>query len=75
MENKSLSNTFGKNLRIAMAVRNIKTGKLHEMSGVSITTIMALEYGHNKGVQFETITKLANALEIEPQELFKDEEK
>lgn len=75
MENKSLSNTFGKNLRIAMAVRNIKTGKLHEMSGVSITTIMALEYGHNKGVQFSTIEKLCNALELNPSMLFEQKGK
>ena len=75
MENKSLSELFAINLRVAMAQRNIKTGRLYELSGVAKTTIMSLEYGHNKEVQLETITKLANALEIEPQELFKDEEK
>lgn len=75
MENKSLSELFAMNLRVEMAQRNIKTGRLYELSGVAKTTIMNLEYGHNKGVQFETITKLANALEIEPQQLFKDEEK
>lgn len=32
---------------------------------------MALEYGKNKGVMFETIDRLAVALECEPEDFFK----
>lgn len=65
----TLSQIFGRNLRVRMAVLEYKVSDLHNLTGISKTTIMALQSGNNKGVQFATIEKLAEALKCEPQHL------
>ena len=68
-EQLTLSQIFGRNLRVRMAVLEYKISDLHNLTGISKTTIMALQSGNNKGVQFATIEKLAEALKCEPQHL------
>lgn len=63
----TLSQTFGRNLRVRMAVLRYKVGDLSNHTGIAKSTIMALQSGKNKGVQFATIEKLAEALKCEPQ--------
>lgn len=67
----NLSEIFARNLRVRMATLSFKTSDLYKMTGTSKTTIMALEYGKNKGAMFETIGKLAVALECKPEDFFK----
>lgn len=66
-----LSKIFSRNLRVRMATLGFKASDLYKMTGISKTTIMALEYGKNKGAMFETIGKLAVALECKPEDFFK----
>lgn len=68
----SLSQIFARNLRVRMAVLEYKVSDLHTLTGIAKTTIMALQSGKNKGVQFATIEKLAEALKCEPQHFFNE---
>lgn len=72
MDNQvNLSRVFARNLRVMMAILNIKASKLHEMTGISISTINNLSNGNRaKGVKFSTIDKLASAFSCTPGDLF-----
>lgn len=72
MDNQvNLSRVFARNLRVMMAMLNIKASKLHEMTGISISTINNLSNGNRaKGVKFSTIDKLASAFSCTPGDLF-----
>ena len=75
MENKSLSELFAMNLRVEMAKQNVHAKELSKKVNVSRNTINLARSGEAKMIKFSTITELSKALKIEPQELFKDEEK
>jgi putative transcriptional regulator len=75
MENKSLSELFAMNLRVEMAKQNVHAKELSKKVNVSRNTINLARSGKAKMIKFSTITELSKALKIEPQELFKDEEK
>ncbi|WP_304133710.1 helix-turn-helix transcriptional regulator [Limosilactobacillus coleohominis] len=75
MENKSLSELFAINLRVEMAKQNVHAKELSKKVNVSRNTINLARSGKAKMIKFSTITELSKALKIEPQELFKDEEK
>lgn len=66
----SLSETYARNLRVRMAVLGYKTSDLHRLTGISITTLIALQNGNNKGVQFGTTEKIAKALRMDPYLLY-----
>ena len=72
MDNQvNLSRVFARNLRVMMAMLNIKASKLHEMTGISISTINNLSNGNRaKGIKFSTIDKLASAFSCTPGDLF-----
>ena len=72
MDNQvNLSRLFARNLRVMMAMLNIKASKLHEMTGISISTINNLSNGNRaKGIKFSTIDKLASAFSCTPGYLF-----
>lgn len=65
-----LSETFARNLRVRMAVLGYKTSDLYKITGISKTTLMALQSGKNKGIQFSTVEKLAVALKRNPYQLY-----
>lgn len=65
-----LSEVFSRNLRVRMATLGFKTSDLYKMTGISKTTIMALQSGKNKGIQFSTVEKLAVALKCNPYQLY-----
>ena len=75
MKNKSLSELFAMNLRVEMAKQNVHAKELSKKVSVSRNTINLARSGKAKMIKFSTITELSKALKIEPQELFKDEEK
>ena len=72
MDNQvNLSRVFARNLRVMMAMLNIKASKLHEMTGISISTINNLSNGNRaKGIKFSTIDKLASAFSCTPGDFF-----
>lgn len=63
--------TLSENLRIQRARLNISRAELSNRSGVNISTIEKLENGRQSGLNttFRTINNLADALNVEPQEL------
>lgn len=69
----NLSEIFARNLRMRMAVLNYKISDLHRLSGVAVTTLMALQSGDNKGIQFLTVEKIAVALKCNPWQLFDED--
>ena len=75
MKNKSLSELFAMNLRVEMTKQNVHAKELSKKVNVSRNTINLARSGKAKMIKFSTITELSKALKIEPQELFKDEEK
>lgn len=68
-----LAEIFARNLRMRMAVLDYKISDLHRLSGVAVTTLMALRSGDNKGIQFLTIEKIAVALKCNPWQLFDED--
>ncbi|ULG71923.1 helix-turn-helix domain-containing protein [Macrococcus brunensis] len=58
------------NLSILMAERGYKIAELHEATGISKTTLMALADNTGKGLQFDTVDKLCNFLGVTPCEFF-----
>ena len=53
-----------------MAERGLKIADVYNDTGISKTTLMALSENKGKGIQFETIDKLCNYLNISPQDFF-----
>lgn len=50
--------------------RGLTQQALHDVTGVSITTISTIENGHTRRIDFDTLAKLAAALGVEPACLF-----
>ena len=65
----SLQIRFGQFLAAQRKRRGLKQGELAEQSGLSIDTITKLETGA-MGASFRSIQMLADALKIDPAELF-----
>lgn len=58
------------NLSVLMAERGLKIADVYEKTGISKTTLMALSENKGKGVQFETVDKLCNFLQVTPSDFF-----
>lgn len=58
------------NLAVLMAERGLKIADVYNDTGISKTTLMALSENKGKGIQFETIDKLCNYLNISPKDFF-----
>ena len=58
------------NLAVLMAERGLKIADVYNDTGISKTTLMALSENKGKGIQFETIDKLCNYLNVSPQDFF-----
>ena len=58
------------NLSVLLAERNLKITKVSNDTGISRTTLTALNNNSSQGVQFETLNKLCNYLNITPDKLF-----
>jgi transcriptional regulator with XRE-family HTH domain len=71
VENKTdtLKILFGKNIRLARFGLGLSQQKLSNAIGISHNFLNDIEKGR-KGVSFDTIAKLAQALSVEPYKLF-----
>lgn len=58
------------NLSVLMAERGLKIAELHDKTGISKTTLMALADNTGKGVQFDTVDKLCVYFGVTPKEFF-----
>ena len=57
-------------LQEARRKKGLNQVQLAEMAGVDQTTISDIECGRNKNPSWETVARIAEALEVEPDELF-----
>lgn len=62
---------LSRNLRVLLAEKMISQTELHAKTGISRNTISAICRGHSDGIQFDTLDKLCEALEIKPSDLLK----
>ena len=58
------------NLRTARRIADLTQEQLAQKAGVDQTTISAMERGISRNPSYETVVKLARALNITPEELF-----
>ena len=58
------------NFAVLIAERGLKIADVYESTGISKTTLMALAENTGKGVQFDTVDKLCNFLDIELKDFF-----
>lgn len=58
------------NLAVLMAERGLKIADVYEATGISKTTLMAISENTGKGIQYETIDKLCNFLNVSPKDFF-----
>lgn len=58
------------NLRTARRIKDITQARLAELSGVDQTTISDIERGRNINPSWATVSRIAKALGVEPEELF-----
>lgn len=61
------------NLAVLLAERNIRISELSKRTGISRTTLTALNQNQSKGIQFDTFDTLCNFLKIKPNDLFVQE--
>ncbi|UDM79570.1 helix-turn-helix domain-containing protein [Vagococcus fluvialis] len=71
MIKENLSEVFAKNFRILLAESKTSKTFISDKTGISRTTLTNISSGNSKMIQFESIEKIAEALNIEPYELFK----
>ena len=57
------------NLAIILAEKNLRITKVSNDTGISRTTLTALCNNNSQGIQFDTLNKLCNYLEVKPNEL------
>ncbi|MDK6856152.1 helix-turn-helix domain-containing protein [Aerococcus sanguinicola] len=57
-------------LSILMAERDLKIADMHELTGISKTTLTALADNKGKGVQYDTVDKICNVLGVTPSDFF-----
>ncbi|MBZ2201833.1 transcriptional regulator [Lentilactobacillus hilgardii] len=63
-------------LNVVMAQRNISTGELAKMVGITPTNISILKTGKAKAIRFSTLEKICKALQCQPGDILEyvDEE-
>lgn len=70
MREETINNIFATNLRVAMAKRNINVTRLHLLSGVSRSSITEYRKGNMQMVNLQSVSNIAEVLNIKPSELF-----
>ena len=72
MANESMSNNkISSNFKKLRAQKGYSLEKVARLSDLSLNTIVRLESGVNKNPTIETLTKIANALEVSVDDLLK----
>jgi HTH-type transcriptional regulator/antitoxin HipB len=61
------------NLREWRTLRELTQAELSERAGIRQATISQIENGLSKSVSFDTLERLARALDVHPGQLFTDE--
>lgn len=65
----NLNKVIAENIRVLMAIRQIRAGELARNSGVSRNTLNSLRKGDFKMIQIRTLESVAKILDVTPAEL------
>jgi len=72
MANEAMSNNkIGSNFKKLRAQKGYSLEKVARLADLSLNTVVRLESGVNKNPTIETLTKIANALEVSVDDLLK----
>lgn len=72
MANNSMSNSkIGSNFKKRRAQKGYSLERVARLADLSLNTVVRLESGVNKNPTIETLTKIANALEVSVDDLLK----
>lgn len=73
-KSSQISAAFSRNVRVLMAVNNLKNHQVSDLTNISETTISRItrNNGEMKNIQFQTLAKLALSFDVEVQELLKE---
>lgn len=58
-------------LSIILGERRMRVSELSKLTGISQNALNKIYHNKTKGIDFDTLNKLCNALEINSQEIFK----
>ena len=63
---------FSTNVVVLCNIKKISQTELHELTGISRSSLSTIMKGNSTMIQFDTIEKIAEALRVNPNELFID---
>ena len=71
MSNNNSKSTIGKNLKKVRQEKSISQDRLSKLADLSLNTIVTVESGLNPNPTIETLTKIAQALDVKVDHLIK----
>ena len=71
MSRNNSKNAIGKNIRKFRQEKGISQDRLSKLADLSLNTIVNIESGGNLNPTIETLTKIANALDVKVDDLIK----
>ncbi|PJA92253.1 hypothetical protein CO134_01055 [Candidatus Kuenenbacteria bacterium CG_4_9_14_3_um_filter_39_14] len=71
MSNNNSKSTIGKNLKKIRQEKGISQDRLSKLADLSLNTVVTVESGLNPNPTIETLTKIAQALDVKVDDLIK----
>ena len=71
MSNNNPQSKIGKNLKKLRQEKGISQDRLSKLAYLSLNTVVTVESGANPNPTIETLTKIANALDVKVDDLLK----
>ena len=71
MSNNNSKSTIGKNLKKIRQEKGISQDRLSKLADLSLNTVVTVESGLNPNPTIETLTKIAQALDVRVDDLIK----
>ena len=71
VSNNNSKNAIGKNVRKFRQEKGISQDRLSKLADLSLNTVVNIEAGGNLNPTIETLTKIANALDVKVDDLIK----
>ena len=71
MSNNNPQSKIGKNLKKLRQENGISQDRLSKLADLSLNTVVTVESGANPNPTIETLTKIANALDVKVDDLLK----
>jgi len=72
MSNNNSKSTIGKNLKKIRQEKGISQDRLSKLADLSLNTVVTVESGLNPNPTIETLTKIAQALDVKVDDLIKN---